>query len=549
MLQVSGPGGGTWQPAKAGGVGIHTISPRGLGDGWHAWLYAVGMNGGTPSPWSSFPTASPGSPNIVWEGFGIDRASPIVVATNHTPPSPFSTQTVNLSARARDQAALSGLRWIQIRISTNGGVTYGAPIQSPNYNGAFDRTFTTTRGPWAAGTNVCFQARARDRAGNQSGWGGRDCFLVRAGADLAVDPIGNYGEFHVNDPFSVNVIVRNTGEQNAGAFVLQFCPRGNRITYTCSVAWQSRNIASLAAGSALLRTFNITAPNSAGFPRTYYMLARADWPPPGAVQEEEESANNRNWGQFTVIGPPPWFMTRIGDVGSYEKIEPKIPPPVGRSADYLVISESVITRFTSVRDWLVPNYTGINIKPAPVDLPPPAGTSIYQAYFDKYKPDTTNTIANLNAISASGGNRVYYVNGTLSIPGGGVVFNKEPAVVFVREHMEINGSLVIGSNTGIIFVVNEYIEVKNGVGRADGVYLFDGDFTVRSRGNSTERRFFAYGSVIGGFDRGTFELNRDFRSALNGSTPTERFIYQAKYLWLFREVIGDTKARFKEVAP
>jgi hypothetical protein len=236
-------------------------------------------------------------------------------------------------------------------------------------------------------------------------------------------------------------------------------------------------------------------------------------------------------------------------VGSYEKIEPKIPPPVGRSADYLVISESVITRFTSVRDWLVPNYTGINIKPAPVDLPPPAGTSIYQAYFDKYKPDTTNTIANLNAISASGGNRVYYVNGTLSIPGGGVVFNKEPAVVFVREHMEINGSLVIGSNTGIIFVVNEYIEVKNGVGRADGVYLFDGDFTVRSRGNSTERRFFAYGSVIGGFDRGTFELNRDFRSALNGSTPTERFIYQAKYLWLFREVIGDTKARFKEVAP
>ena len=549
IIQDAGPSGGVFQTRVNGGNKLYTVGPFGLGDGWHSWIYAFGMNGGWPMPLSSYPTDSPSSSNVVWEGFGIDRVRPVVISTWHRPPgNPFSTQPIDLKAKFRDQANLSGLRWIQIRYNVNGGA-WRAPMTSPNYGGTHIETFTKNIGRWVAGTRICYEARSRDRAGNQSGWAGRKCFKVIRGADLVVDPIGNYGDFHVGITFSVDVVVRNTGKQNAGAFKLQFCPRGNPATYVCSVAWRTRNIGGLRAGRAVLRSFDVTAPNSVGFPRTYHMLARADWPPPGAVPEENESSNNRNRGRFTVIGPPPWFQTKVGDVGSYERIDPEYPPQKAgeKSADYLVISDGLIDKFTSFRNWLVPGYTGINVRPVP------ESGSIYQAFFNKYKPDTTNTIANLNdpKIQAAGGDRIFFVggNGTLTVTGGVFTYDKDPAVVFVKNHMEINGDLKISSNTGIIFVVNKFVRIKKKVTQADGVYLFDEDYEVRSKDNSSEEPLVVNGSVLGASDNGNFLLERDFRSADSWEKPTELFIFEPKYLWLFRDTLGDVKTRFKEVAP
>ncbi len=84
---------------------------------------------------------------------------------------------------------------------------------------------------------------------------------------------------------------------------------------------------------------------------------------------------------------------------------------------------------------------------------------------------------------------------------------------------------------------------------ADGVYIFDEDYSVFSRNTDKEVRFISRGSVIGAFDEGEFELDRDFRSNLNRSVPAELFLYEPRYLWLFREILGDEKTRVREVAP
>ncbi|MCH7541385.1 hypothetical protein IH981_01245 [Patescibacteria group bacterium] len=552
LLQVTGPGGGTWQPSKSGTTGTYTIGPRGLGDGWHHWIYALGMNGGTPSPWSSFPTGSPGSTNIAWEGFGIDRQRPLLVTTSYSPSTVYSTKTVKLSARARDQSGLSGLRWIQIRISTNNGVTYGAPIQSGNYGGAFDRTFTITRGPWATGTKVCFQARARDRAKNVSSWGGKKCFTVQKGTDLVVDaPLPNLGDFHVGDTIpSIQIRVTNASTQSAGGFYLEFCKNGT-TSYTCNVGWSPRWwISSLGGFASKVRfTSTFQAPDPGVYPTTYRIVARADLDlgVPGRVIEVIERTNNRSLGSFRVIGPPPWFQTKGGDVGSIGRIEPKYPPAVGFSADYLVIQQhgSTIKNFTSFLKWRVWNYSPLNIYPQKDAVT----GSIYDTFVKKYKLDTSNTVAGLTAIPPTGGNRVFYINDSLTIPSGGVTYSQDPAVVFVKTNLRFDGNLTINTNTGLIFVVAGQVRISTNVSRVDGVIIFDGDFTVLSRGNSTELALIVNGSVIGGFQGGKFDLRRDFRSGDNKLRPTEKFVFEPKYLWLFRDIIGDTKTVWKEVNP
>ena len=196
------------------------------------------------------------------------------------------------------------------------------------------------------------------------------------------------------------------------------------------------------------------------------------------------------------------------------------------------------------------DYNPLNIYPQ-VD----ATGSMYDALFEKFHGDTASTFAgNVNNIPATSANRVFVVggSGTLSIQASGVNFpnNKDPAVVFVPGNMIINGNVEIGDDTGIIFIIKGYVDVKPEVEETDGIYIFDEDYTVRSTGNPVnEEQLVVNGSVIGGFTGGEFDLGRDFRSARNKTTPTELFDFEPKYLWLFRDIIGDTKTVWKEVAP
>jgi hypothetical protein len=371
--------------------------------------------------------------------------------------------------------------------------------------------------------------------------------------NLVVNPLNDFGEKHVGDSVAgVQVTVKNTGVKNTPTFKLQFCENGTAEAYTCPGGWDKTWVISF-LGPGQTQTyypdeFEVPDPGAGNYPTTYRMIARADLDigVPGRVVEDLEISDNRKFGTYTVIGPPPWFHTRDGgDVGSYQEIEPKTAPTGWGyfNADYLVISENTINKFTSARKWLVQNYTAeIRLKPAPV------GDSIYQAMFNKYKPDTSNPKGSLAEIETEGGG-VVYVDGTLTVPGGGYVYSGKPAVVFVKEHMEINGNLKIGNNTGVIFIVKEFVRIKKNVRRADGVYLFDGDYDVKARKKKNKDKLLVEGSVIGAFNDGMFRLDRDYRSILSKHKPTEIFDFQPKYLWIFRDFLGDVKTRFDEVSP
>ena len=497
---------------------------------------------------------------VQWGSFGKDTQPATVISTSSDPVSPFSTDTVNILARAQDQVGLSGLDWIQIIYNVNGGA-WSAPIQSPNYGGAFDQTFSTNIGRWPTGTTICYQARARDVAGNVSGWAGYKCFTVRAGADLEIESVTPLGDFHVGETISVTITVRNRGQQGAGAFWIEMCPSGNSPNINCPTSdtgtWTYRVRVNALAGNspAPPATFTFPAPDPGVYPTTHTLVARVDLPSPGLVTEEVEYDNNWALEDYRVIGPWPWFQTTRGDVGSCGRINPRITPPVGFSADYLVIQKDdrTIRNFTSRLDWLVRDYNPLNI--GPLNCPSvPGPASMYDALFEKYNVDPSNVLNSNNLNQLTAANRIFSKSSSLSIPASGVFYTQAPAVLFVSGDMIIDGDLIVGANTGIIFVVNGNVTIQQGVRRADGVYIFDGNYTVRSKGNNInpsnpENQLVVRGAVIGGFADGEFDLGRDFRSIANRTTPTERFMFEPKYLWLFRDIIGDKKTIWKEVAP
>jgi len=83
----------------------------------------------------------------------------------------------------------------------------------------------------------------------------------------------------------------------------------------------------------------------------------------------------------------------------------------------------------------------------------------------------------------------------------------------------------------------------------DGFFIVDGNFRTLSVGDNTEARLLISGGVLAGFNGGEFDLRRDFRSIDNRTIPTEIFNFEPKYLWLFRDIVGDKKTVWKEVAP
>ncbi|HEX7456745.1 MAG TPA: hypothetical protein VF303_04805, partial [Candidatus Nanoarchaeia archaeon] len=407
--------------------------------------------------------------------------------------------------------------------------------------------------------------------------GGDEChkwFGMRPVAELKIDiplpVIGN--ELHVDDEKTIDVYFRNSGTKSANNFKLEFCYDGNSTTYRCNVAWDSKNIALLPANdSPVYESFAFNVPDNPTFPVTKSILVRVDLPdtngdgigdPPGVIPELNEVNNNRATRSYTVIGPPPWIQSRGGDVGSFSQIYPEDPPtgPGAFSAEYLVIADDVVNTatFTSAKGWLVQNYDppdGINLWVEEETVS--QGDSIYDALFHEYSKQcqqseniTTPGVLAGKVSHADDCKFVLHSGGDLTIdnsawgpPGAAIGYTGNPAVVFVNGNMTIQNSIGAGDETGLIFVVKGNITVASNVTQTDGMYIFDGDYTVNSTGISSalpggEEQLTVNGAVIGGFKKGLsvgkIDLNRDFRSTASRTTPTELFNYDPKYLWLFR---------------
>ena len=256
-----------------------------------------------------------------------------------------------------------------------------------------------------------------------------------------------------------------------------------------------------------------------------------------------------------------WIETTGGDVGSRGDIDvardpTAVPLPAGRyNSNYLVIldqGKSIAgNRFNSAKSWLVPNYQGnINLT-----------LNNYQEFLVKYGPvEATVTGNTLNGgqiestLDDNGG--VMLWDGDIT---GNAAFNYncatcDPAVVFVDGNMTINNDLTVGTQKGLVFIVSGNITIGSSVTNLGGFYIANGSFDSGDSGTqlTVNGGVIAFGNDILG---DPLVLGRDFEDNLcsaglcNEEDPAELFIYQPKYLWLFRQLLGTIESTFEELGP
>jgi hypothetical protein len=268
--------------------------------------------------------------------------------------------------------------------------------------------------------------------------------------------------------------------------------------------------------------------------------------------------------RLEVIDPSePWLKTTGGDVGSatteidMARDDPPIP---GYNADYLVIAggaTSLITNFTSARDWLIEEYSdpdGIAIRPEPV------GGSMYDAMHEKYTRQCGPIDVNAGApgpIAAAitpNCNILRHNIDDLTITAASwqaLSYTGDPAVVFVRGDMNIRSNIEIDADTGIIFVVNGDIRIDASVDRIDGIYITDENFNtyevVACGGTGEVGDALTINGAVYVFGEACF--TRSLVPPNNRENPAEIINYEPKYLWIFREILGGEKVLYKEVAP
>jgi len=299
-------------------------------------------------------------------------------------------------------------------------------------------------------------------------------------------------------------------------------------------------------------------------------------------------------GYFNPEIVEPWIETFDGDIGSRSGINQKrdlLDPdalPLGASpytASYIISTGNTTqTNVVSWRRWRPTNY---NINMA--KFPEPIGSSIYDGLWQKYSTRcrggprlispasfTTGSLAGeVAAAEASKGCRILEVDGVVDIDDNswsGSPYVGKPAVIFVPDYdgfgisMTIRRNMVIASQTGIIFVTKGSINVcKNfacdnsaisPVTSISGFYVSDGPMYTDISGTSipADPRLTINGSVISlpaGLDwrRRDGGYGRSMTSALNRNFSSEQIRYQPKYLWLFRQELGDVRTITQEIAP
>ncbi|OGY25043.1 MAG: hypothetical protein A2Y57_02720 [Candidatus Woykebacteria bacterium RBG_13_40_7b] len=108
----------------------------------------------------------------------------------------------------------------------------------------------------------------------------------------------------------------------------------------------------------------------------------------------------------------------------------------------------------------------------------------------------------------------------------------------------INGQITANqSNNGVVFIVSGNIKVSNLVNSLDGIYLANNQFFSANGGTSTSML------TVNGSAYGLSGYNFSGRNNSVSSQPSEKFFFQPKYLYLFRDLIGKISFTWQEVAP
>jgi hypothetical protein len=297
----------------------------------------------------------------------------------------------------------------------------------------------------------------------------------------------------------------------------------------------------------------------------------------------------------------PWILTEHGNVGSKSNIEiaqPILPTFIRGSwtAEFLVTAKGAIdppANFTSLRDWEVNNYdTKLSSAESYYDVSLPSnqnkpGYDYYQWLWDIASKkaeivDWTSVVSPDPAVAPHGGpNKMpwcnkpegcyYKYDATFTITKAmakDIVWAPAysyPVVFFAKENIRINGVRAQTGGSPIIWVAGKNItsNVQTDDLLAWICQFISGSDDCNTKGTIQQGFFFANGlfktSAPEGltFIRGSIVANRfellgnigRNESQINEKVPSEWFIYDPTLLWYFREMLGEAKIIYQEVAP
>jgi hypothetical protein len=287
---------------------------------------------------------------------------------------------------------------------------------------------------------------------------------------------------------------------------------------------------------------------------------------------ESNETNNCTSLPFTVgAAPNQWLQTIGGDIAVRGLINAKYheapaPPRNTDNATYLVAAVGTISTspaFNSTRGWLVPHYT------APINNYPSEASS-YSSLLAAY---SRNGIVTALA-GLSGQAFLDYLEGLPAasriVQTGDLTVNgmykrtdgARPKIIFVNGNLNINGPagtpdyLAFGPletepTIGLIFIVSGNTRIATRMTVVESVIITYGQFSTSDySGCSTNptvgtTRLDMRGAVYA-FGQACFSRN------IGGTPPripAEIITYEPKYLVIFKDIVGQTVASFKETAP
>lgn len=187
----------------------------------------------------------------------------------------------------------------------------------------------------------------------------------------------------------------------------------------------------------------------------------------------------------------------------------------------------------------------------------PTYDDLKSIYFDQSKSATKSTITNLNSGALTTGGNLFYYNGGLEITSKLEVPNKA-VVVFINGNLTLNPNgagneeiVTVGSNSsGIVFIVKGDIRVGKNVSKIDafmiteGVFCSSWDKDESKCSKSDGKQLVINGSVIAINPNNPPSFMRT--NGVNAS-PSEKIIYQPKYIPLMSSVMAKNETYWSEV--
>ncbi|MCL5676243.1 MAG: hypothetical protein M1120_03925 [Patescibacteria group bacterium] len=254
---------------------------------------------------------------------------------------------------------------------------------------------------------------------------------------------------------------------------------------------------------------------------------------------------------------PGWFKTENGDVHSNYDIIVSLPTILERFATYLVTTANLSSFAAGSASDARPELASVNkwywYSPpyGTVSFPENAG---FYAYYSHNKPArqiiTSDGLTNSSINSLTADNSVSRVQinptaGAVSINESVSLSGSKMAIFYINGDLNINNNINLADNSGIVFIVSGSLNISPQVTEADGFYLVDKTVNTTD-GSGAGGPLVIKGAVFVSQNGRIFGSSREIHDY---ATPSEKIIYEPKYLVEFSQGLGRAGITWREVAP